>query len=504
MTIGKVSKAAFIKGSSPFVERPGLPKFEVVPSAGFDPSTLPWNSGAKRYWWHIDQPNALFQGVDGTGSPSAAIGDPVASLVSGAGSDTYVFNQDGGPSGVLRTDGVEFTNGCHYGSGTFSTTQDDAVTGGFTVGFCGYLSDGTLGTLFQIGGEDYSPRDHSVILLSSSVEIAAWTWATYLTTIDWSIPHRVIGVGEYVGGTVTLKLYIDGVLVLTQTGHTAGTWSRDRMYVSGGTAVWNIRSRFYASQAFTSEANIALIDRFLCLGATPMQVTGGWTAWIESFKASLLDYGYAEDLTRLWQDDAATTPVVSAGDAVGAWRGQKDALTLIQPTAGNRPYYQTAGVRLDGTTGAARLLYATYARNVTTEPVSLGIALFGISNTQAMRYGAMNGSTSSASIIAGWGQSAGVQHTYLRGTGTSMTAATGRRQYAMSLNVSSARLMRDVGGLSSPGVGVTATAVTHINMSANTAAANARVTTWFVKSGAMTDDDLTRAHYWLRYRRYLE
>ena len=484
----------------------GIP-FARVPASGaaalsYDPADLPWNSGAKRFWWHFDD-GGMFKAADGGGGGATVFGDAVASLQSGSGTGTYWLNQAGGVSGVLRTDGVELPYLAQF-EGSLGS-QDDSVTGGFTIGFCGYISAGTFALNYLcVGGHDSSPQDHALRINHNSLEASSWSTATYAASIDWTVPHRVIAVGEYVGSTVTIRIYLDGVLVSTTTGLTAGSWSRDLLFANTSGVTWNMRSRFVAAQAFTSDANIALIDRFLCLGATPLQVAGGWTAWIESFKASLLDYGYAEDLTRLWQDDTATTPVASAGDAVGAWRGQKDTLTLIQPTAGNRPYYQTAGVRLDGTTGAARLLYATYSRDVTSEPVSLGMSMFGISTTQPMRYGAMNGSTSAAAIVAGWGQSAGVQHTYLRGTGTSMTAATGRRQYAVSLNVSSARLMRDVVGLSSPGVGVTATAVTHINMSANTAAADARVTTWFVKSGAMTDDDLTRAHYWLRYRRHLE
>lgn len=487
----------------------GLPQFRggggpTPPPAGpFDPSTLPWNSGAKRYWWHIDQPNSLFQGVDGSGSPSAAIGDPVASLVSGAGSDTYVFNQVGGPSGVLRTDGVEFTHAAHYGSGTFASTQDDSVTGGFTVGFCGYLSAGALGTLLQIGGQDYSPRDHSVVLISSGAEIAAWTWATYSATIDWSIPHRVIGVGQYVGGTVTVKLYIDGALVLTQTGKTAGTWNRDRMYVDGASAVWNIRSRFYASQAFTSDANIALIDRFLCLGATPMQVTGGWTAWIESFKASLLDYGYAEDLTRLWTTEARTTNVAAAGDVVGAWRGQKDVLTFEQSNASFRFTYRTAGVEGDATGGTTKRLYAAFAHNYNA-PLSIGIGLYNISTTQPMRIGLQDTNSTTNLPLVGWTQTAGVQAVRFRGTSTNMATANGRRAFALSFGGASARAIDSFGVLSSPAVGSGTTNGTHLVMAASASGGKGYWNTWVVKLGTFTDEELTRLQYWLRYRRHLE
>lgn len=241
----------------------GVPFARVLASGpSYDPADLAWRSGAKRFWWHFDD-DPVYTAASGGGSQATAVGDAVASLKSGALTDTYWFNQGGGGSGTLRSDGVSFPPLADFAGGLGS--QSDSASGGFTIGFCGYVSSGTFtSSLLLVGGEDSSPKDHSLIVNYNGLEVYAWTGGSHAATIDWTIPHRVVASGEYVGGTVTGRIYLDGVLVKTQAFLTAGSWSRDMMYLVNTSATWNLRSRFYAAQAFTSEDDVALIDRYLC------------------------------------------------------------------------------------------------------------------------------------------------------------------------------------------------------------------------------------------------
>lgn len=234
----------------------------------YDPADLPWNAGAKRYWWHFDD-DPVWTGTSGGGSQATSVGDAVASLQSGSGSDSYWMNKVGGTSFIRRTDGVEIPIWAYM---IGSTSGVESVTGGFTVGFCGYVSSGSIGSgKFCAGGEDSSPVHHCLAFESGGISVAGGTIAKYTATIDWTLPHSVVASAEYItgDGTLTGRIWLDGVLVLTQTGLTAGQWTRDLLYNWGGSAVWNMRSRFFAAQAFTGAGDIALIDRYLCLGADP-------------------------------------------------------------------------------------------------------------------------------------------------------------------------------------------------------------------------------------------
>lgn len=471
----------------------------------YDPADLPWNSGAKRFWWHFDD-GGMFKAADGGGGGATVFGDAVASLQSGSGTGTYWLNQAGATSGVRRNSGVELPYLAHF-EGSLGS-QDDSVTGGFTFGFCGYISSGTFSSnLLCVGGADFSPKDHTLVINYNSVEVAAWTSAAHGETIDWTVPHRIIGTGEYVGSTVTGRLYIDGVLVKTQTGLTAGSWSRDLLYPNNSSIVWNMRSRFVAAQAFTDEDDIALIDRYLCLGSNPLIPTGGWSAWLASQKAAWLDYGYNDDMTRLWQDDAATTPVSAAGQAVGAWRGQKDALTLIQATAGNRPEYQTRGVLFDSTT-ADKILAASLSL-AATDPALVGATrLQPTSGAWPIKAGLFS-AADATSIITGISQFNGGHRARVRGTNTTVSSSGGGlRSNVLAFDGTNAKATYTNGpALLTCTVGSSATAISHFVIAASGAGATkeiSNVKTWVVSTMAPADDDLVFITYWMKYRSHLE
>lgn len=55
------------------------------------------------------------------------------------------------------------------------------------------------------------------------------------------------------------------------------------------------------------------------------------------------DYGSADDLARLWQDTAGTSPVTTSGQTAARQDGARGVISLQQATAASRPAYTASG-----------------------------------------------------------------------------------------------------------------------------------------------------------------
>lgn len=184
------------------------------------------------------------------------------------------------------------------------------------------------------------------------------------------------------------------------------------------------------------------------------------------------DYWINTDTTRLWTTSALSTNVNAAGDPVGGWRGQLDARTLTQATAGTRAQYELDGILLDSraafknlnqtVTLGANDPFFLWARQVCT---STNAADFGLS---------VSNGTIRSGIAGAFGidYRARVKFDGTTGNYDTDTDETGDRFIAVWYDGANGYAMNDAGVVGDVAIGTNASGITRLWVNALLASAS--------------------------------
>lgn len=153
-----------------------------------------------------------------------------------------------------------------------------------------------------------------------------------------SVSPPVASGSTVAGGAVSTT---NGVWSASPAPSFAYQWKRDGVNIAGATA-----STYTLVTADIGPDITCDVTATNAIGSSSAASNAIYT-WTPDLLYSAIDAGdwfYANDTALLWQDTGTATPVASADDPVGHWRGKKNGRNAIQAVADRKPLWKANGV----------------------------------------------------------------------------------------------------------------------------------------------------------------